>query len=106
VTITLRGAIIGILTVVLSIGLYLFWLWRPAHQVRLHTEHFFHAVDARDWESVPDFIGEDYRDQWDDNRTRLLERLREGFRWMRGSTITAPDTLVHAGDLDWQNQRL
>ena len=94
-TITLRGAIIGILTVVLSIGLYLFWLWRPAHQVRLHTEHFFHAVDARDWESVPDFIGEDYRDQWDDNRTRLLERLREGFRWMRGSTITAPDTLVH-----------
>ena len=94
-TITLRGAIIGLLTVVLLIGLYLFWLWRPEHQVRLHTEHFFHAIDARDWESVPDFIGEDYRDQWDDNRTRLLERLREGFRWMRGSTITAPDTLVH-----------
>ena len=43
---------------------------------------------------LPDFIGEDYRDQWDHNRARLLERLREGFRWVRGSTITAPDALV------------
>ena len=94
-TITLRGAIIVLLAVVLSIGLYLFWLWRPEHQVRLHTEHFLHAIDGRNWDMVAEFIGEDYRDQWDHNPTRLLERLREGFRLMRGSTITAPDALVH-----------
>ena len=89
-TITLRGAIIGMLAVVLSIGLYLLWLWRPEHQVRLHTQHFFHAIDGRNWDTVAEFIGEDYRDQWDHDRMRLLERLREGFRWVRGSAITAP----------------
>ena len=93
-TITLRGAIIGVLAVALCIGLYLLWLWRPEHQVRLHTEHFFHAIDGRNWETVADFIGEDYRDQWDQDRARLLERMREGFRWVRGSTITAPDAAV------------
>ena len=94
-TITLREATIGLLAVTLCIGLYLLWLWRPEHQVRLHTEHFFRAIDGRSWESVADFIGEDYRDQWDDDRTRLLERLREGFRWVRGSSITAPDAAVN-----------
>ena len=82
------------LAVALCIGLYLLWLWRPEHQVRLHTEHFFHAIDGRNWETVADFIGEDYRDQWDHDRARLLERMREGFRWVRGSRITAPDAAV------------
>ena len=82
------------LAVALCIGLYLLWLWRPEHQVRLHTEHFFHAIDGRNWESVAEFIAEDYRDQWDHDRTRLLERMREGFRWVSGSRITAPDAAV------------
>ncbi|PYI81955.1 MAG: hypothetical protein DMF05_01060 [Verrucomicrobia bacterium] len=55
-TITLRGAIIGGLAVALCNGLYLLWLWRPEHQVRLHTEHFFHAIDSRNWEGVADFL--------------------------------------------------
>ena len=55
VTITLRGTFIGGLAVALCIGLYLFWLWRPEHQVRLHTEHFFHAIDGREWEAVANF---------------------------------------------------
>ncbi|MFL6351188.1 MAG: hypothetical protein ACJ74Z_04980 [Bryobacteraceae bacterium] len=55
-TITLRGAIIGGLAVVLWMGLYLLWLWRPEHQVRFHTEHFFHAIDSRNWEGVADFL--------------------------------------------------
>ena len=88
-TITLREAILSVLAGAVSIGLYLLWLWRPEHQVRLHTEHFFHAIDGRNWETVAEFIGLDYRDQWDQDRTRVLERLREGFRWLRGSTITA-----------------
>lgn len=93
-TITLREAILGVLAAAVSVSLYLLWLWRPEHQVRLHTEHFFHAIDGRNWETVAGFIGLDYRDQWDQDRTRVLERLREGFRWLRGSTITAPDGTV------------
>lgn len=72
------------------------WLWRPEHQVRLHTENFFHAIDHRNWDAVADFIGTDYQDQWGDDRARLLERMREGFRWIRGSTILAPNASVNA----------
>jgi hypothetical protein len=103
VTITLRAAIIGVLTVTLCTGLYLFWLWRPEHQARLHTDHFFHAIDSRNWDKVAEFVGEDYRDQWDQDRTRLVERLREGFRWIRGSAITAPNpsVQVETGRVIW-----
>lgn len=93
-TITLRGAVIGGLALVLCIGLYLIWLWRPEHQVRLHTENFFHAVENRNWEAVAAFVGNDYQDQWGDDKTRLLERLREGFRWVPGSRILASNPAV------------
>ena len=82
------------LAVSVFIGLYLLWLWRPERQVRLHTENFFHAIDRRNWNGVADFIGNDYRDQWNNDRARLLERMREGFRWVRGSRITAPNAAV------------
>jgi len=94
VTITLRGAFICGSALVISVGIYLLWLWRPEHQVRLHTEHFFRAIDGRNWDTVGDLIGDDYRDQWENDRARLLERMREGFRWVRGSSITAPDAKV------------
>jgi hypothetical protein len=94
VTITLRAAFIGASALVISLGIYLLWLWRPEHQVRLHTEHFFRAIDGRNWDTVRDLIGDDYRDQWENDRTRLLERMREGFRWVRGSRIAAPDAAV------------
>ncbi|MGE5208245.1 MAG: hypothetical protein ACM3KL_02820 [Alphaproteobacteria bacterium] len=93
-TITPRTAITGLTGLVIVICVYLFWLWRPEHQVRLHTENFFQAIDGRNWETVADFIGEDYHDQWDNNRARLLERMREGFRWVPGSRITAANPLV------------
>ncbi len=93
-TITFRGAFIGGTALAVSIGVYLIWLWRPEHQVRLHTENFFHAIDGRNWETVAGFVGKDYHDQWDDDRTRLLERMREGFRWVRGSRITAANSSV------------
>jgi len=93
-TITLRGAFIVGTALAVFVGVYLFWLWRPEHQVRLHTEHFFHAIDHRNWEAVADFVGTDYQDQWGDDRARLLERMREGFRWVRGSRITAPNAAV------------
>lgn len=85
------------------IGLYLVWLWRPEHQVRLHTENFFHAIDHRNWDAVGDFIGSDYQDQWGDDRARVLERMREGFRWVRGSRIIAsnPNVQMEAGRGVW-----
>jgi hypothetical protein len=94
VTITLRGAVISGTAIAVSLAVYLLWLWRPEHQVRLHTQHFFHAIDGRNWETVAGLVGEDYRDQWEDDRSRLLQRMREGFRWVRGSAITAPDAAV------------
>jgi hypothetical protein len=91
VTVTFRGAFLGGLALALCIGVYLLWLWQPEHQVRLHTENFFHAIEHRNWDAVADFIGNDYHDQWGDDRARVLERMREGFRWVRGSTIMAPN---------------
>ena len=93
-TISYRGAFYGGLALAVCIGLYLVWLWRPEHQVRLHTENFFRAIDHRNWDAVADFLGSDYQDQWGDDKTRLLERMREGFRWVPGSRIIANDPAV------------
>jgi hypothetical protein len=92
--ITFRGGLLGGLAVALCIGLYFLWLWRPERQIQRHTENFFRAIDHRSWEAVADFIGNDYQDQWGDDRTRLLERMREGFRWVRGSRIIATNPSV------------
>jgi hypothetical protein len=94
VTITLRGAVIGGLAVAVFVGVYLLWLWRAEHQVRLHTENFFHAIENRNWEAVAGFVGNDYQDQWGDDKARLLERMREGFRWVPGSRILASNPAV------------
>ncbi|PYI61651.1 MAG: hypothetical protein DME80_11465 [Verrucomicrobia bacterium] len=102
-TITFRGGFYGGLVLAVCIGLYLVWLWRPEHQVRLHAENFFHAIDHRNWDAVGDFIGNDYQDQWGDDRARVLERMREGFRWVRGSRIIAsnPNVQMEAGRGVW-----
>ena len=82
------------LALALCIGLFLIWLWQPEHQVRRHTENFFHAIEHKDWAAVADFIGGDYRDQWGDDRTRVLERMREGFQYVRGPRIIASNPRV------------
>jgi hypothetical protein len=95
-TITFRGGFFGGLAVALCIGLYLVWLWQPQRQVQRHTENFFHAIEHRNWEAVANFIGNDYQDQWGDDRARVLERMREGFRWVRGSRIIPSNVSVKA----------
>ena len=102
-TITFRRGFYGGLVLAICIGLYLVWLWRPEHQVRLHTENFFHAIDHRNWDAVGDLIGNDYQDQWADDRARVLERMREGFRWVRGSRIISsnPNVQMEAGRGVW-----
>ena len=96
VTITFRGGLYGGLALALCIGLCLIWLWRPERQVPRHTENFFYAIEHRNWEAVADFIGTDYQDQWGDDRARVLERMREGFRWVRGSRIVPSNVSVKA----------
>jgi hypothetical protein len=86
--------LIGGAALAVAVSAYLFWLWRPEHQVRLHTENFCRAIDNRNWQTVADFIDDAYQDQWNNDRPRLLERMREGFRWVPGSTITAADVHV------------
>jgi hypothetical protein len=88
-----RGFMVGI-CVLVSVGVYLVWLYRPEHQVRLHTENFLHAIDRRNWELVASLIADDYHDQWNNDRIRLVERMREGFRWVRDTRITAPNATV------------
>jgi hypothetical protein len=68
-------------------GLFLLWLWRPERQVRFHSEHLLHAIEQKSWSGVTDFIADDYRDQWGNDRTRLRERMREVLRYLRGLHI-------------------
>ena len=93
-TISFRGGFYGGLALAVCIGLYLIWLWRPERQVQRHTENFFHAIEHRNWEAVADFIGNDYQDQWGDDRARVLERMQEGLRWVRGCRIIALNPAV------------
>ena len=93
-SISFRGGFYIGLALALCIGLYLIWLWRPERQVRLHTENFFHAIERKNWIAAADFIGSDYHDQWGDDRTRVLERMREGFRWVRGARIIVANPTV------------
>jgi len=94
VTISFRAGFYGGLALAVCVGLCLIWLWRPERQVQRHAENFFYAIEHRNWEAVADFIGTDYQDQWGDDRARVLERMRDGFRWMRGSRIIASNPTV------------
>ncbi|PYJ18135.1 MAG: hypothetical protein DME96_03365, partial [Verrucomicrobia bacterium] len=89
VSISFRGGFYVGLALALCIGLYFIWLWRPERQVRRHTENFFHAIEHKDWPAVANFIGSDYHDQWGDDRAQVVERMREGFRYVRGPRIVA-----------------
>ena len=62
--------------------------------MKRHTENFFHAIEHKNWEATADFIATDYQDQWGDDRIRVLERLREGFRYVRGPRIIASNPSV------------
>jgi hypothetical protein len=94
VSISFRGGFYGGLALALCIGLFLIWLWQPERQVERHTENFFRAIEHKNWAAAADFIGSDYQDQWGHDRARVLERMREGFRYVRGLRIAAPNPNV------------
>jgi len=82
-----REGFYGGLSLALLIGLFLIWLWQPERQVARHTDNFLHAVERKNWSHAADFIGNDYQDQWGDDRARVLERAREFFRYLRGFRV-------------------
>jgi len=89
VTISLRGAFYSGLATAICIGLFFLWLWRPERQVKRHTENFLHAIEHKNWTAAGGFIGRDYHDQWSNDRARVLERMHEGFGYVRDLKVSA-----------------
>jgi hypothetical protein len=89
-----RQGFYGGLSLALLIGLFLIWLWQPERQVTRHTENLLRTIEKRNWAGVADFIGNDYQDQWGDDRARVLERMREVLRYLRRIRIDATNAAV------------
>lgn len=73
------------------LGIWLVQLWNPENQVRLHSEHLLARVEARSFSGVGDFVAANYRDDWGDDRSQLVMRLRIVSRLLTSLTITASD---------------
>lgn len=89
-----REGFYGGLAVALLIGLFLIWLWRPEHQVQLHSQNLLHAIENKNWERFAGFIGNDYQDEWGNDRGLVLQRTKDVFRYLRTARITAADAIV------------
>ncbi len=97
--ISFRAGFYGGLAITLCAGFYLIWLWQPERQVKRHTDNFFHTIEGKKWDAAADFLAADYQDQWGNDRARVLERLREGFRYVRGPRIIASNPGVQVRSL-------
>lgn len=82
------GAYLGTIVVV-ALGIFLLRLWQPEQQVRKHSAHLLDAIGRKDWGKLATFVGEDYHDQWNNDRAMVLERLHEVFHYARGARISA-----------------
>ena len=76
------------LTVGLFLALFCWWLWQPERQVNRHTENLFRKIERKDWSAVAGFIDPSYTDQWNDNRSLLIERMRVALGYVRNLRIT------------------
>lgn len=100
---SLRNGFYAGLLLALGIGLYLFQLWQPERQVRLHALHLVHAVERNDWKKVEQFIDPHYRDRWGHDRELLLARLRLVLAYARNLhlEIVAPATSATREEGEW-----
>lgn len=101
--VTVRDGFYSGLGIALLCGLFLIWLWQPKRQVRRHTEKLFDRIEAKDWSAVADLIDSDYRDQWSQNRSNVVERMRAVVNYARGMRIatTEPAIKIDNGRAFW-----
>ena len=94
--ITFRNGFIAGAILAVILGICLAFLWQADHQVELHTSHLLRKIEKHDWSGIENAIAQDYRDDWGDDRERLLTRLREVLSFTRNMKITAvaPDVLA------------
>ncbi len=95
----------GLLLAVLTAAC-LFRLWQGEKQVRLHNEHFLHAIEQKAWANAGAFMDEQYRDQWGQDRTLVLARLREVLPYMRNLQIRSKELaiVVRGNDGTWRGR--
>ena len=93
-----REGFYGGLAIALLTGLFLFWLWRSEHQVKRHSENLLYAAEKKNWIRFAEFIGNDYEDQWGNDRALVLERTRELFGYLRSVELNADLALVWIDD--------
>lgn len=87
--ITSRGGFYAGLAAALLVGLFLVRLWTPERQIRRHSENLLRACEKRDWTRFGSFVADDYRDQWGNDRSGVLERTRDVFRYVHIVHLTA-----------------
>jgi len=103
--VSLRGGFYFAALLAVAIGLSLLRLWQPEQQVRKHSDHLLKAVADKNWTRFEAFLAEDYHDQWDNDRTVVLERTREVFRYLRGIHLhaIAPSIRLEPATGYWQS---
>lgn len=84
-------------------GVYLFRLWQPERQVRLHSTNLVAQMEKKNWKRVGEFIRSDYQDQWGHDRARVLKRLREVLRAAPNARIdiAEPTLRIESGRGRW-----
>ena len=90
-----NGVYAGLLVAAIA-GIWLATLWRPERQVRLHSTHLLSQIEKKNWPAVREFIGDDYRDRWGNDRSLLVERMREIFRSLPNARIEVSGVQVRA----------
>jgi hypothetical protein len=99
-----NGFYLGGAVVAVALGLFLICLWQPESQVRKHSTHLFDAVTAKNWTKFETFLGDDYRDQWGNDRGTVSERIRRVFRYADHIRVraVAPDIRIEGRTVYWR----
>jgi len=84
---TFRDGFYAGLLLAVAAGTYLFQLWQPERQVKLHSQHLVSAFKERDKEALEGFIDLEYQDQWGHDRAQLVSRLDKVLRYTRDLQI-------------------
>lgn len=91
---TFRDGLYAGLSLLLLFGIFLIWLWQPERQVRKHVQTLLHQIEAKNWAAVSDLIGADYHDQWNHDRERVVERMREVMSYIRETRIVTQESIT------------